>query len=319
MTTDAPQIPEPHAEGMLDVGDGHRIHWTERGNPDGRPAVILHGGPGGGARPGHAHLFDPSAWRIVQFDQRGCGEATPHASEPTVDLSTNTTSALVGDIEQLRMHLGIDRWLVWGGSWGTTLGLTYAQAHPDSVTELLLGSVVTTTHREVEWVTRAMGRLFPDEWCRFVEFLPEDRRDGNLAVAYNELMLDPDPNVHGPAAAAWCDWEDVHVSLAYGYEPSLRYADPAFRLAFARLVTHFWGNAGFLGETELLDGAGDMTMPVYMCHGRMDVSAPADVPTALARALPNAELFIAEREGHGGPEQSAWTRSVIARLAAHPT
>lgn len=313
---DTDEVPGVNGEGMLDVGDGQHIHWSERGDPAGKPAVILHGGPGSGARPGHARLFDPARYRIVQFDQRGSGASTPHAAQPEIDLSTNTTRHLVSDIERLRSHLAIDRWLVWGGSWGTTLGLAYAQAHPGSVSELLLGSAVTTTTREVEWVTRHMGRLFPHEWQRFVSRLPPDRRDGNIARAYNELLLDPDPAVHRPAATAWCEWEDVHVSLAHGYEPSLRYEDPDFRLAFARLVTHYWGNAGFLGETQLLDDAAAMTMPVFMSHGRLDVSAPADTPVALAEAIPDADLFIAEREGHGGPEQTAWTRKLTDRLAA---
>ena len=148
---------------MLDVGDGHRLAWSIAGNPDGKPAVVLHGGPGSGASPRFRRWFDPDRYRVVLFDQRSCGKSTPHAAEPDIDLSTNTTAQLIDDIERLREHLGIDRWLVWGGSWGSTLGLAYAEAHPGRVTEMILVSVVTTTAPEVEWVTRAMGRVFPRE------------------------------------------------------------------------------------------------------------------------------------------------------------
>ncbi len=241
--------PDPYDEGMLVVGDGHQIHWSVAGNPAGKPAVLLHGGPGGGARNGTRRLFDADRYRIIQFDQRNCGLSTPHAGQPQIDLSTNTTAHLIADIEQLRQLLDIERWAVWGGSWGTTLGLAYAHAHPGSVSELLLASVVTTTAAEVDWVTRTMGRVFPAEWQAFVDFLAPENHDGNLPVAYNQLLLDPDPAVHEPAAIAWCQWEDVHVSIANGFEPHLRYEDAAFRLAFARLVTHYWGNAAFMGES----------------------------------------------------------------------
>src|SRR5690349_9720586 len=147
---------------MLGVGDGHRLYWETHGNPDGKPVVVLHGGPGSGSSPRFAQMFDPSVYRVVLFDQRNCGRSTPHASDPTVDLSTNTTQALIADCERLREHLGIDRWMVWGGSWGSTLGLAYAETHPDRVTEMVLVNVVTTTHWETEWVTHAMGRVFPE-------------------------------------------------------------------------------------------------------------------------------------------------------------
>ena len=185
---------------MLDVGEGHSIHWQTSGNPAGKPAVLLHGGPGSGSSPNMRQLFDPDRYLIVQFDQRSCGESTPSASLPDVDLSTNNTQALVADIERLRAHLGISRWLVWGGSWGTTLGLAYAEAHPEAVTELVLASVVTTSAAEVEWTTRTMGRVFPERWQAFLEGLPPESRDGNLALAYNRRLMDPDPAVHEPAA-----------------------------------------------------------------------------------------------------------------------
>lgn len=309
-------ITEPYSSGRVGVGDGHEVYWEVAGNPDGKPAVLLHGGPGTGSSPRHRRMFDPDKYMIVQFDQRNCGRSTPNAGEPRIDLSTNTTRHLISDIEQLRTTLGVARWLVWGGSWGTTLGLAYAQAHPTSVTELLLGSVVTTSRSEVHWVTRTMGRIFPERWQDFHDFLPPDSRDGDLAAAYNRVLMDPDPAVHGPAAMAWCDWEDTHVSIAGGYEPFLRNQIPSFRLCFARLVTHYWANAGFLEDGQLLrDGRKLAGIPTFLAHGRQDISAPADIPVALAASIPDAELFIEKTEGHGGSTLSSWMTNVADRLA----
>lgn len=291
---------EPYDAGMLDVGDGHRIHWDVSGNPGGTPAVLLHGGPGSGSSPGARRWFDPERYRIVQFDQRNCGRSTPSASEPAVELSANTTIHLVSDIERLREHLGVDRWVVWGGSWGTTLGLAYAEAHPERVTAMILISVVTTTHGEVEWVTRHMGRVFPEAWERFRDAVPEHEREGNLAAAYARLLHDSDPAVRERAARAWCDWEDTHVATVPYASPDPRYDDPAFRLCFARLVTHYWSNAAFLPDGQLLDGVdGIGHIPALLVHGRMDISGPADIPWALARRWPAAELRIFEADGHG--------------------
>jgi proline iminopeptidase len=196
-----PEI-ERYDSGMLDAGDGHNIYWEVCGNPDGKPAVVLHGGPGSGCSTGMRRLFDPAAYRIVLFDQRNCGRSTPHASDPDVDLATNTTAHLVEDCERIRDHLGIDRWLVWGGSWGTTLGLAYAETHPGRVTEMILVSVVTTTRREVEWITRVMGRVFPEEWERFRDGVPEEDRGGDLSLAYSRLLESADPAVRERAAKA---------------------------------------------------------------------------------------------------------------------
>jgi proline iminopeptidase len=309
-------ITDPYSSGRLKVGDGHEVHWEVAGNPDGKPAVLLHGGPGSGSSPRHRGMFNPDRYMIVQFDQRNCGRSTPNAGEAHVDLSTNTTQHLIADIERLRTTLDIDRWLVWGGSWGTTLGLAYAQTHPGSVTELLLGSVVTTTSSEVDWLTRAMGRIFPERWQDFHDFLPPDSRDDDLASAYNRILMDPDPNVHEPAAMAWCDWEDTHVSIAGGYEPYFRNQEPRFRLCFARLVTHYWGNAGFLEDGQLLRDAEKLTgIPTFLAHGRQDISSPADIAVALAASIPDAELFIAETEGHGGPTLSNWMATIADRVA----
>ena len=294
-----PEI-EPFDTGMLDVGDGHRLYWEVSGNPEGKPAVILHGGPGSGNAPGFRRLFDPAAYRIVQFDQRNCGRSTPHASEREVDLSTNTTAHLIADCERIRAHLGIDRWLVWGGSWGTTLGLAYAQAHPERVTEMILLSVVGTTRREVEWVTRAMGRVFPEEWERFRDAVPDADRDGDLATAYSKMLHSHDPAVRERAAEEWCAWEDTHVGTVPGHRHDTRYDDPRFRMCFARIVTHYWSNAVFLDDGQLLRDIDRVAaIPAVLIHGRLDISGPPDIPWQLARVWPAAELVLVDDAGHG--------------------
>ncbi len=216
--------------------------------------------------------------------------------------STNTIQHLIEDIEQLRISLGIDRWLVWGGSWGSTLGLAYAEAHPEAVTELIPSIVCSTNSADIEWATRTMGRIFPERWHAFVNHLSSDKRWGNLATGISDLLMDPDPRVHEPAALAWCDWEDTHMSLVEGYQPGLIDEDPAFRLCYFRLVTHYWANAAFLEDDQLLRNAPRLAgVPTFLSHGRLDVSSPMDFPVALARAIPGAELFVADRDGHGGP------------------
>jgi proline iminopeptidase len=294
-------ITEPFEEGLLDVGDGHLVHWELAGNPQGKPAVILHGGPGSALSAGARRMFDPDRYLIVQFDQRQCGRSRPHASEPVVDLSTNTTAHLIADMEQLRRHVGVERWLVWGGSWGTVLALAYAESHPERVTEMVLVSVVGHSHADVEWVTRAMGRVFPQQWERFRDAVPPDRRDGELSAAYARLLQDPDPAVHEPAAAAWCAWEDTHVATVPGYQPDPRYEDPRFRLCFARLVTHYWSNAAFLEDGALLRDAHRLAgIPIVMVNGQLDISGPLETAWALAKVLPDAELVVIGDEGHGG-------------------
>ncbi len=207
---------EPYDSGLLDVGDGHEVYWECCGNPDGRPLVYLHGGPGSGATPGQRRFFDPALYRAVLFDQRGSGRSRPLASEPAADLSANTTAHLVADIERLRELHRIEKWTAFGLSWGTTLGLAYAQAHPRRVDALVLGLVTTTSRREVEWLTHDVGRIFPEEWERFAAGVPEALRHLPLVDAYAELLFDPDPAVRDHAAREWCAWEDAHVSLTPG-------------------------------------------------------------------------------------------------------
>jgi proline iminopeptidase len=291
---------DPSQSGRLDAGDGHRVFWELHGNPNGKPALLLHGGPGSGSSPAARRLFDPDHYRIVQFDQRNCGRSTPHASEPAVDLSTNTTQHVVADCERLREHLGIDRWLVWGISWGTALALAYAETHPERVSEMILVSVVATSHRAVEWITRDMGRVFPREWERFRDAVPEPDRDGNLAAAYARLLGSPDPQVRDAAARAWCEWEDTHVATYTGYQHDPRYDDARFRLCFARLVTHYWSHAHFLEDDQLLRDAPRLAgIPGVIVHGRLDISSPPDFAWQLSRAWPAAELVLVDNAGHG--------------------
>jgi proline iminopeptidase len=303
MTTVYPEI-EPHDTGMLQVGDGNLIYWEVCGNPGGKPAVVFHGGPGSGCSKNMRRYFDPAVYRIVLFDQRGCGRSTPHASDPKVSLATNTTHHLIADIERLRTHLGIERWLVFGGSWGSTLGLAYAESFPDRVSEMVLVSIVTTSRREVRWVTRDAGRYFPEQWARFREGVPEAERDGDLVAAYYRLLSDPSPDVREKAARDWCRWEDAHVAVQADYVADPRYEDPRFRMAFARLVTHYWHHAAWLEDGALIRDAGRLAgIPGVLVHGRIDLSGPVDIAWQLAQAWPNSRLTVIEGAGHGSGDE----------------
>ncbi|WUH98894.1 prolyl aminopeptidase [Spirillospora sp. NBC_00431] len=314
-----PEI-EPYDHGMLDVGDGHRVYWETCGNPHGKPAVVLHGGPGSGCTPGWRRYFDPGLYRIVLFDQRGCGRSTPHAADPSVDLTTNTTHHLLADIEHLRRHLQTDRWLVFGGSWGSTLGLAYAQARPEHVSQIVLFSVVTTTRRETEWISRDMGRIFPAEWARFRDGVTETDRDGDLADAYGRLLENPDPNVREKAARDWCAWEDTHVATDPDHKPSPRYQDPTFRLAFARLVTHYWRHTAWLeGGTLIRDATKLAGIPGELIHGKLDISSPPDIAWKLTQVWPDATLTLVHRAGHGAGHTDMTHALITAtdRFATH--
>jgi proline iminopeptidase len=294
---------EAYASGMLDVGDGQSIYWEESGNPDGKPAVALHGGPGSGLTAGRRRWFDPQRYRLVQFDQRGCGRSTPHASDWSVDLATNTTHHLIADIERLREHLGIERWLVWGASWGVTLALAYAERFPERVTEAILLSITNTRRADVRWFAHDTGRFFPEEWQRFRAGLPEAERDGDLVAAYDRLLNGPGhpPERRLQAARDWVAWEDAILSLEEGHVvPHPRWADQAFMIAFTRLVTHYFSHAAWLEEDELLQKASRLVgIPAVLLHGRLDLSGPPDIAWQLARAWPGAELHFIPG-GHTG-------------------
>jgi proline iminopeptidase len=290
---------EPHQSGLLDIGDGNRLYWETCGNPDGIPALAVHGGPGSGCVPGMRRLFNPEKYRLVLFDQRGCGRSTPHASDPSVGLATNTTDHLIADIELLRAHLCVGRWVVAGWSWGTTLALAYAEQYPECVAALVLTAVTTTTAREVQWITRDVGRLFPAEWSRFRDGVPEAEREGSLVDAYARLLNHSDVSVREKAARDWCAWEDSHVNLGPEPRPRLVNADPDFRMCFARLVTHYWRHAAWRAESELLRNVTKIAhIPAALIHGRLDVSGPPDIAWQLAQAWPAAQLHIVSGMGH---------------------
>ena len=310
---------DPYESGTLDVGEGHTLYWEQCGNPGGKPAVVLHGGPGSGCSPGMRRQFDPARYRIVLFDQRNAGRSTPWAGRAQVDLSSNTTAHLLADIERLREHLGIERWLVWGGSWGVTLALAYAQAHPQRVSELALAAITSADRWLLRWITRDIGRVFPREWERFRDHVPADERDGDLAAAYSRLLHSPDAGVRARAARSWCQWEDTHVSLAPDAAPSLSVADPGFQLAFARLVTHYWSNGCFLDDGQLLRDAHRLAgIPGVMVHGRYDVSGPLDVAWQLAKAWPAGELVVLDDAGHGGGALTAAMVDYLDQVADSP-
>jgi proline iminopeptidase len=310
---------EPHDHGMLEVGDGNFVYWEVCGNPAGKPAVMFHGGPGSGCVPSWRRYFDPAAYRVVLFDQRGCGRSTPHVSDPAVDLATNNTQHLIADIERLRVQLGIERWLVVGGSWGSTLALAYAELVPERVSEMVLFSVATTSKRDVLWVTRDMGRYFPEQWARFREGVPAADRDGDLVAAYYRLLHDPDPAVREQAAHDWCRWESAHVAVRPVHRPDSRYEDPHFRMAFARLVAHYWHHAAFLEDGALARDAGRLQgIPGILIHGRLDLSSPLDVPWQISQAWPRSELIPVDDAGHGAgdPGMQEALLAAIDRFAA---
>lgn len=305
----------PFATGHLHVEGLQTLYWEASGNPEGKPALYLHGGPGGGIMTGYRRHFDPDTHLIVSFEQRGCGRSRPLVDEPGHDLAANTTHSLIGDIEALRRHLGIERWLVYGVSWGTTLALAYAQAHPARVSELVLACVSTTSHGEVAWITEGMGRLFPQEWARFAEAAAPVAGQ-SLIQAYYARILSPDPQIRAEAARAWCEWEDVHVSLAPGHQPYAGFEDPAFRLRFATLVIHYWAHAGFIDEPGLLAGVDRLAhIPAVLIHGRYDVSSPLETAWQLHRAWPVSELIVIADEGHGGEKMMQEVTRAIARFA----
>ncbi len=305
---------DPYDSGMLDVGDGHRVYWECCGNPAGKPALYLHGGPGSGCTPGQRRFFDPDAYRVVLFDQRGSGRSRPLASEPDADLSANTTADLIADIEALRQRQGVESWTVLGMSWGATLGLAYAQAHPRRVNALVLGPVTTTSRREVEWITHDVGRIFPREWDRFAAAVPDSLRRLPLVDAYAALLFDADPTVREHVAREWCAWEDAHVSLAPDYRPNPRYDDPAFRLRFARLVTHYWQHTAFLEDDQLLREAPTLDgIPGVLIHGRYDVSGPLETAWRLSQRWSASRLHVIDDAGHGGGD--TFSTAIVDALA----
>ncbi len=295
---------EPYAEGLLDVGDGNRVHWEACGNPDGKPALVVHGGPGSGCTPGHRRYFDPARYRVVLFDQRGCGRSTPRADDPATDMSRNTTAHLVADMELLRRHLGIESWLLFGASWGSTLILAYAELHPDRVTEIVIPGVTSTRRSEIDWLYHGLRRFFPVEWERFRLGVPAADRDGDLVGAYARLLADPDPAVRLRAARDWSVWEDATISLEPNGRPG-SYSDrpDADLVARARICAHYFSNGAWLEEGVLLREATRLAgIPGVLIHGRMDLGSPIGTAWELARAWPDAELVVIDDSGHSGSD-----------------
>jgi proline iminopeptidase len=302
---------EPYETGMLDTGDGNLIYWEACGNPDGVPALIVHGGPGSGCTTTVRSALDPERFRIILFDQRNCGRSRPHASDPAADMSINTTGHLIGDMEQLREHLGVGRRLLRGGSWGVTLSLAYAERHPDRVSGMLLVSVTSTRRSELDWLYRGAGRIFPEAWARFRDFagatdyrLPTDAEPPieGLLMAYAQLMENPDPGVRARAAAEWVAWEDTVISMEHQGTPGLYSSRrDAARIAFARICAHYFAHAAFLDEGVLIREAGKLTgIPGILIHGRTDLGGPVITAWELARAWPDAELTVINDSGHTG-------------------
>lgn len=302
---------EPYETGMLDVGDGQRMYYEQCGNPDGKPAIFLHGGPGGGGGTDRRRFFDPERYRIVVIDQRNCGLSTPHAAEHP-DLSTNTTWHLVADIERLREHLGIDAWLVFGGSWGSTLALAYAQAHPDRVTELVLRGIFTLRRSELDWYyNQGASHVFPEWWADFTAPLAETGHDlsqDNMA-AYHRLLFGDDQAVALRAGQAWTRWESATSHLLF--DESWVQATPEHELAFARIENHYFVHGGFLREGQLIDEVDRIRhIPCVIVQGRYDMCCPARTAVDLAEAWPEAELHMV-LAGH-----SAFEPNIAAELVA---
>lgn len=304
---------EPYERGMLDVGDANSVYWEVCGRPDGTPAVMVHGGPGQGCNERMRRQFDPARYRAVLFDQRGCGRSTPHAADPATDLRANTTGHLVADMERLRAHLGIDRWLLVGGSWGSTLALAYAEAHPERVTGIVLSAITTSRRSETDWLYRGLRRFFPGEWERFRAGAGDP--DGDVLAAYARALADPDEQVRWGAARAWMAWEDTALSLEPGAvrtpdDPTDAAVDPGM-VAFARLCAHYAVHGAWLEEGALLRDAGRLAgIAGVLIHGRLDLTCPLDTAWDLARAWPDAELITLADSGHTG---SATKRAHLLR------
>ena len=298
---------EPYKVHRLKVSDLHELQVEESGNPEGKPVLFLHGGPGGGTSPKHRRYFDPAKYRIILFDQRGCGLSTPYA-----EVRENTTWDLVADMERIRERLDIDRWMVFGGSWGATLGLAYAEAHPRRVTELILRGIFLLRQREVDWLYQeGASRIFPDAWEPYRDAIPEGER-GDFLKAYAQRLLSEDPAVNLPAAKAWSIWEGATSKLIPDPDFIASYGDEATTLAFARIECHYFLNKGWLEEAQLLRDAPKLGgLPGTIVQGRYDMVCPLESAWALSQAWPEADLVIVPDAGHSAYEPGI-SRALVA-------
>jgi proline iminopeptidase len=299
---------EPYATGTLDTGDGHHVYYERVGTPGAKPAVFLHGGPGGGCSPDHRRLFDPALYDVMLFDQRGCGRSAPHA-----ELGANTTWHLVADIERLRELAGVSDWLVFGGSWGSTLALSYAQTHPTRVSQLVLRGIYTCTKPELDWFYQfGVSQMFPDKWDRFVALIPEDERSDMLG-AYHRRLTGDDRALQVAAARAWSLYEGETITLLPDPRLTEQHDDGHYALAFARIETHYFVNACWLEPGQLLRNAGRLAgIPGTIVHGRYDMPCPAHYAWALHKALPHMDFHLVEGAGHAYSEPGILNRLIEA-------
>lgn len=319
----------PDETGLLTLNDGQCLYWEESGSRAGIPLLYLHGGPGAGlGGRGYVTKADPQRFRIIGLDQRGCGRSVPLALDPAHDLDANTTPRLIADLEALREHLGIERWVINGVSWGSTLAIAYAQEHPDRVHGVVAMAVTTTSRWEVDWITETVGAHCPEEWERFAGHAEQAgtghrRGEVRLVETYRQLMRDCDEEVRDAASQAWARWEDAHIGLgAGGFQRDPRWEDREFRQTFVALVTHYWSHDGFC-DPPLLDRMERLAgIPAVLIHGRRDVSGPLRTAWELHRSWPGSRLVIEEDEGHGGPAMvTAWCEAndeMAARIAGEP-
>jgi len=302
-----PEI-EPYATGRLPLDAVHTMHWETCGNPNGVPLVFLHGGPGGGCLPHHRRYYDSAFWNIVVYDQRGAGRSTPVA-----ELTDNTTQHLVADLERLREARGIERWLLFGGSWGSTLALAYAQAHPDRVLGLVLRGIFLATPAELDWFMHGIRAIFPEAWRTFAHFLPERER-ADLLGGYYRRLTDPDPAVHLPAAYAWDRYEGACSTLLPQPDAQTKFDGDAAALAIARIEAHYFVHRGFLRDGELLEGVARIRhLPCTIVQGRYDIVCPPVTAEALARAWPEARYIVVPDAGHSVREPGI-TRELISAV-----
>ncbi|MEV4801279.1 prolyl aminopeptidase [Nonomuraea sp. NPDC049421] len=304
---------DPYDSGLLDVGDGNQIYYEVCGNPEGKPAVMLHGGPGGGCNAGHRRQWDPERYRIVLFDQRNCGRSRPHASDPTTDLSTNTTWHLVADMERLREHLGIERWQVFGGSWGSSLALAYAQTHPDRTSELILRGIFTLRPQELRWFYQeGTSYLFPDLWETFVAPIPEDERD-DLIGAFRKRLEGDDDAARLAAARAWAQWEGGTVTLMPDPELVEHFGEAETAVAFARIENHYFTHGGWFEPDQLIRNADRIRhIPGVIVQGRHDLCTPMATAWDLHKAWPEAEFHVIPGAGHAYSEPGILDRLIAA-------